>query len=307
MPITKAQFSQRSKRLGGSDVAAVIGVDPWRNAGDVWLEKTEQVKPAEPTPAMLAGTHFETAILDWASETLGPLTRNQYRSRVDLCLGTHADALTRAGNEPVEAKTAGLFGPLVDDWGDDGTDQVPEHVWAQAHAHMIVAPARVCHVPTFLGGRGFAMFRVDYDEEFGNHLIEYLPFWWKEYVATRTPPPDVTPHLDVLKRRFRFPGEPAEVADDLIEAVEAATNLRKAAVKAEEEAKAAVVAALGASIWGQSTSGRTVTYREQSARHVDSARLKAAGLYDEYVNVSTFPVLRFPKRTPKLMIKELMG
>ncbi len=40
MPITNRQRKLRQDHIGSSDMAAILGVDPWRTAYDVWLEKT---------------------------------------------------------------------------------------------------------------------------------------------------------------------------------------------------------------------------------------------------------------------------
>lgn len=38
--ITDKQREQRRRYIGGSDMAAILGVDPWKTQVDLWLEKT---------------------------------------------------------------------------------------------------------------------------------------------------------------------------------------------------------------------------------------------------------------------------
>jgi putative phage-type endonuclease len=157
MPITETQRERRSKHIGSSDVAPIMGASRWATAYDVWLEKTGKlVEKSDENQAMTAGNMFESGVLQWAEEHLGKMTRNQYRSEPKAYLGCNIDAIVDADGVPVDAKTGGLFGPLADDWGDEGTDQVPDEVILQAHAHMIVVDAVLCHIPAFLGGRGSA-------------------------------------------------------------------------------------------------------------------------------------------------------
>jgi predicted phage-related endonuclease len=33
----------RRKGIGGSDVSAILGINPWKTAMDVWLEKTGEI------------------------------------------------------------------------------------------------------------------------------------------------------------------------------------------------------------------------------------------------------------------------
>ena len=40
-------LQQRTKGIGGSDVAAIMGISPWRTPADVWFEKTGRVEPED--------------------------------------------------------------------------------------------------------------------------------------------------------------------------------------------------------------------------------------------------------------------
>jgi len=156
MPITKTQLERRTAHIGSSDMAAILGLDPFRNAYDVYLEKTDKLEPLVETEVMQAGSMFEDGVLQFAETKLGKLIRNQYRSAKDrgIPLGANIDALVSGNGNPVEAKTAGLFGPLMEVWGAQDTDEVPDRVIIQAHVHMLCADKDVCHIAAFLGGRG---------------------------------------------------------------------------------------------------------------------------------------------------------
>jgi len=39
----KAQWESRTKSIGGSDCAAILGKSPYKSAYDVWLEKTGKI------------------------------------------------------------------------------------------------------------------------------------------------------------------------------------------------------------------------------------------------------------------------
>ena len=40
-------LEQRKKGIGGSDVAAIMGLSPWRTPAEVWFEKTGRVEPPD--------------------------------------------------------------------------------------------------------------------------------------------------------------------------------------------------------------------------------------------------------------------
>ena len=66
----------RKKGIGGSDVSAILGINHWNSAIDLWLEKTNQRnKPVEVNEAMTWGTILEPVIRgQFASITGKPVT-----------------------------------------------------------------------------------------------------------------------------------------------------------------------------------------------------------------------------------------
>ena len=164
--ITERQRQERVKRVYASDAPSLFGVG-YKSLGDIFLEKTQELSEFSISKAMEAGTYLEIALLVWAASILGPLRKNPHRVHRSLPLGAHLDAIVIADGTPVEAKTSGIMGPLPPGWGDEDTEEVPEFVTVQCHVHMIVTKRTICHVPALLGGRGFCMFHVNYNEEFG--------------------------------------------------------------------------------------------------------------------------------------------
>jgi len=159
MPITEKQRQRRRNHIGASDMAAIMGLSPWRTPYDVWAEKTGRlVDEADPDNEVMAlGTLLETGVLDFAGSVLGPIRRNQFRKHPSLPIGGHLDAIRVGTNEPVEAKTAGLLGPLREPWGDEGTDHVPDRILIQVHTQCLaLAPVEVerAYVAALLGGQG---------------------------------------------------------------------------------------------------------------------------------------------------------
>lgn len=283
-------------------MAAVLGVDPRRTGHDVWLTKTEQLlPPPEPSEAMIAGIYFEPAVLDWAEDTLGKIRRGTYRSAPLLHLGAHLDGLVIEGNEPVEVKTRGLFGPLTETWGEAGTDQVPDAVRIQAHVHMIcLRPVIVsrCYVPAFLGGRGFQMFQVPLNNDLCEIISEQAVRFWEDHVIPRVPPSDSLPSEDVIKLVRREAGKIEPVPATLIADAKAAIAARMIAEQFERLAKKALLAAMGdAEIGDGGPKEGLATYFRQARRGIDGRRLRAERpeIAAEYTADTTYPVLRFKK------------
>jgi putative phage-type endonuclease len=303
MPITEHQREQRTKHIGGSDMPAIVGLDPYRSAYDVWLDKTGRLEDIdEPTDAMIAGTYLEVGVLDWAEGELGKLRRNQYRSNAALHLGTNIDAILIDVDEPIEGKTAGLFGPLVAGWGDDRTDQVPDQVVVQAHVHMLCiddgATADCCHVPALLGGRGFQMFRVQRSADLCDVIAERAVKFWEAHVLKDIPPDDSVPTLDVAKRMRRTAGKVSQIDPALIVELKAARKAFSDAEERKEQAAGWVMAALGDADAGcGGVEVGSVTYFAQGHRSFDSKRFRVDHplLGKQYTRSGTHRVLRTKK------------
>lgn len=283
MPIGTAQKIARQKHLGSSDMSAILGLDPRRNAYDVYLEKTGKLMPEPENQAMYAGTMFEDGILSHAESSLGKLIRNQYRSAKDkgLPLGANIDALLVKTGDPIEVKTAGLYGPLTEHWGDAGTDQVPDRVLIQTHVHMICTDKELCHVAAFLGGRGFQLFVVPRDQQVSDIISTEADSFWRNNVERDVPPTDLLPHAGVIKRVRRQPETIVQLDQSLIDYWLATKECLKEAKNADEQALTAILTALGDAEAGQCETG-LFTYLEQTRA--------------EYtVKASTYRVSRFKK------------
>jgi len=282
MPITKNQIEQRKNKLGSSDMAAVLGLDPYRSAWDVWAEKTGRLETTEPTAAMEAGNWLEAGVLNYAASALGKLILNQYRVCDGTPLAAHIDALVQETGEPVEAKTTGIYGPVVGAWGESGTDQVPDYVIIQATVHLICTNAETCYVPALIGGRGLEMYHVPRDKDLADIIIEKAVEFWHRHVEKDTPPSDARPSPQILKIIRREPGSTTTIDTELVRQWRAACEAFSAAKKAKEELQNKVIAALGDAEAAECELG-TVTYLKQQRR--------------EYVvPASEYRVLRFRKR-----------
>ena len=165
MTITAIQRAERKNHLGGSDIPAIMGFSPYSNAYDTWLLKTGRVVEEEKKQSFItAGNLLENPVIQWLEQFLGEtINVNSDDLQVKIA-GTpivdHMDGITDRTANPIEVKTEGVDHPIRLPWGDAGTDEVPEYTCVQAHVHLLATDKEICHVPTFLGGRGFGYFFV---------------------------------------------------------------------------------------------------------------------------------------------------
>lgn len=281
MSITEKQRKARNM-LGSSDLAAVCGLDPWRNAADVYASLVYELDELAANDAMTAGNLLEVAILDYAATKIGSLKRNQTRRVKGFPIRCNIDALAvEQTGEPVEGKSSGITNPYFkanDEWGEAGSDEVPDRVKIQAHGHMLALTDDVgglkgypkqCHVPALLGGRGFAMFVVPFERDAAEDILIIAKSFWTDHVIPKVPPADVTPSMQTLKRIVREPESvkdlsvaDAEDTDAWMGLLAHAKNVRLAQEKNESLWKELIINQLGNAEAGRLPDGRLVHYKE---------------------------------------------
>ncbi|HBF11817.1 MAG TPA: hypothetical protein DDW49_00255 [Deltaproteobacteria bacterium] len=266
MPITEKQREQRKNYLGGSDAPAVVGVDPWKTAADVYLSKVQNLSEPNLGEAAQIGNLCEDAVLKWFRKETGfKITRNQFRVHENGFMAAHLDAVIHHEHAIVEAKTAGIITPFDrDQWGEIGTDQIPEKYIVQCQHQMAVmgAEIKIVWVPVLLGGVGFRMYRVERNDDLIQSLQHLEEQFWKEHVQKNIPPPDSLPSLEIIKRLQRIPKKIVPIEDSLIQGWLDAKATASAASKLKDESERKILAALEDAEAAECGFG-TLTYFEQ--------------------------------------------
>ena len=279
--ITAEQRELRRKYIGSSDSAAILGLSPFANIADVYWNKVGHADQPE-NPSMKAGNQLEAVVLDYAEETIGKELLRDQLTIDDIFCANH-DALVCGTNHGVEAKTSGITGPGVNDqWGEPGTDQVPEHVLVQCQHQIMVAKLQMVWVPALIGGRGFQMYEVHRDDQLIESMKRRLRKFWEEHVLCQMPPEDALPSIDVIRRVRRVPEKITQMPGNVVEKWQEAKARLKVAKQEQEAAEALLLTYMGDAEAGDSDMGRVTFYEQKRAGYT--------------VEASSFRVLRHAKR-----------
>lgn len=158
-PGSQAWHDQRRACLGGSEIAAVLGLSPFESRFALWHRKAGLAGPVEDSPEMEWGRRLEPAILDrWIDDhpECGALTSGATYLRDGWQIAS-PDA--HSADVLVEVKH-----PLYDDgWGPSGTDEVPVYYLAQARWYMHVLDLDRCHFAVLIGGCDYREYVVEQD------------------------------------------------------------------------------------------------------------------------------------------------
>ena len=264
----------RRQHIGASESPAICGVSPWMTAADVYWRKVGDVADTDTEP-MATGRRLETVLIDYAVERLGlqGVRRNQFRVSPDEpILAATCDAL--ADGVVIEAKTSAY----ADGWGDDMTDQVPDHVLIQVEHQLFVTGAQVAYVPLLLARRQFEwrLYRVPRYEELIEAIVERCVRFWREHVEPRVPPSSDPPPIEYLRSIRRQPVQvdlPAVVDDLVAQYISVREQLR--ALEAERDRlQRELIGQLGEAECGVTPSGWRVAYTAVESRTIDTKLLR---------------------------------
>lgn len=278
MTITANQLAQRAEGIGASEVAAVLGLDPYRTAYDVWAEKTGKIVRADDPPSAAAemGNLLEPVIGRMAEAEIGSRVvrpTGTYKSDNGVMLANLDFQVGRAqrGADIVEAKST----HIAEGWGEAGSCDVPERVYLQVHAQMLCSASLLAYVARLCGRFGFefALYRVPFNARLAHTIEDGVCAFWHNHVVKDIPPEDSVPSEETYKRFRRVARKSVAIAAELVADWRAKDAAAKTSEKLAADAKARVIAALGDAEEGTSDAGR-VTYFEATRGGFDAERFR---------------------------------
>lgn len=304
--------ADRTKFIGGSDAAAVLGINPWRTPLELWRDKT-QAMPENLDPdrrrVLERGKRMEPYVIDLlvAETGLEVIRRNEryidsghafLAAEIDAeCIVPGDGAVEIApGNfrtglvQNIEIKTVSPF--KAKEWGELGSDQIPVHYTAQAQHGLMVTGRFVCVFGVLIGGDDFRIYRVERDDEIIEAMRAREVAFWRDHVETLTPPAP-TSAADIEALFQRDAGTAVEATPEVMAALDrirAAKEAEKAAEAAKELIQLHMRDAARLTFQGRDVA----TWKTQSARRFDQRAFQAAhgDLFEQFIKTQESRVFR---------------
>ncbi len=196
----REQFlKDRLSGLGGSDAAAVVGLNPWKSPMQVWMEKTG-LHTVEETEPMYWGTAMEPLLRDRLADVMRDRTGAVVTvGQVNDCLRLpgrefllcHPDGILEAAGKKylVELKTAN--DRMRVHYGEPWSDEVPEQYLVQCQHNLGVLSngIKTCFLGVLFGNREFQVFEIQKHETLIDRLFEMETTFWQNYVLPQIAPP----------------------------------------------------------------------------------------------------------------------
>lgn len=253
--------AERLKGLGGSDMAAILGLSPYRSAVDVFLEKTGRAAPQEGTLQMRFGVYAEEFVAREYCDATGravqrfnPMLRHPdypivigHVDRLVVPEGAKVAAHKREvrTDRLLECKTASAFQAAnAADWGAAGTDQVPQHYLIQIATYAALTGCQWADLAVLFGNQELRIYTFRRDLELEQEILARAAEWWRAHVLADIAP-EPTSEADVLKLFPRDNQREIEATPEVAEAVARLAGI-KAGMKeleAEEQGQRDIITA----------------------------------------------------------------
>lgn len=251
LAVQAPQAIDRRTYIGSSDIAAIIGLSPFKTAYELWEEKTADVQVELDNPILRRGRRAEPFLLEtlksefdvWVTNAN---VRNEHpqfpflRAESDFCYvidGEKVDGRIVADDNigHGEIKSVGFN---RGEWGEAGSQDVPPYYLAQTIFAMAVNGYRETTIWGCFGFDDIRPYRFDADTEAGAALVAAAVNFWTNHVVPRVPPATKTSE-DCKKVLARFQGFTWEATAEAIEAALQVKNLKRSIklLEAEEKAK----------------------------------------------------------------------
>jgi putative phage-type endonuclease len=180
---------ERKNYLGGSDLGAIAGLNPYSTALDVYLDKTSDDIACETSPAMRWGTLLEDTIAKEYAEVTGQTIEIEpntiYHPSMKF-LGANIDRWVGDKEYVLECKTAGFT--RGKEWGEEGTDQIPESYLVQVAYYAAICAVPKVDIAVLIGGQDFRIYTYERNKELEEKLIKIACNFWDNHIEKRIPP-----------------------------------------------------------------------------------------------------------------------
>ncbi len=317
------EIVDRSTYLGSSDAAAILGVSKWRTPLEVWRSKVY------PAAAVQEEDPMRTKILR-RGRLMEPVIRQMAVEDFDLHLTEtnvrHAHPVHEWMRAEIDFETLEAEGQFVnndcksvspfaaDQWGDEGTDEIPIDYHAQFQYGLMVTGRQRCDVWALFGSDDLVRYVVHRDEEtIAGMRAKCISFWHDHVLAKKAPPPVTIDDVEFLMRRLR--GVPVPATAELLDMIAEYRSVKQtikggedrvedlkfeiidAMRLAAEEANGRPLGEDDASIVDPDTRKALMTWRAQRTDRIDVTRLRADApdIAERFTTSTVSRVLRLSK------------
>ena len=232
-----------SRGVGGSEIAAILGMDPRRDAFSVWASKTGRVPPMEANTRMKWGKALERVIAEayasethqivsWCDQTMSHPSRPWQIATPDAFVLGDDGSLTPYRIGGADCKNVAL--DQAWQWGEPGSDSVPQPIALQLQWYCSTFDLPWWDACALMGGNDLRIFRINRDAEIEAILLTEVERFWRDNVLADVAPEPGPSQATVDALKAMYPKNTAELRVATEAEIELLAKLKEAVAKEKE-------------------------------------------------------------------------
>ena len=192
----------REKRIGGSDIGAILGVNKYKSIIDVYIDKTEGISFEGNESTYWGHIHESTIMKEFGKRHKEFIVYEVPYSIVNDFLIANLDGALKdkeTGDYGVlEIKTTSLWNKK--DWEDD---VIPQYYYAQVQHYLMLTGYKFAYIAVLIGGQQYKEFKIERNEEDIELIRNKATEFYQENLLKKIPPmPDGSDaYMNHLKKK----------------------------------------------------------------------------------------------------------
>jgi len=286
-------LEERRKGIGGSDVAAVMGLSPWKTPAQLWMEKTGRVESDDigEKPYVAFGNIMEPIVGKWFAKQHPEFRVRRVNA---ICQSIERPwAQASLDYEVYDGNGWGVLEIKTARTASDWSDGVPDYYLTQVLHYLDVTGRDYAYVAVFFRDTcEFAEYHVDRDEDDVACIRAAVDDFWNDYVLEDVMPMVVGTSGEASDLASMWPSgsgfTPAGTeADELIAAYQDAARRERQAKAEKTEASTKLIELIG-DAKGLSTDVARVTWvrGERETFDVRALKAKQPDVYARYASTT---------------------
>lgn len=230
----------RKTGITGTDIAAIMGANPWKTPYQVYLEKIGEAEPVTMNEKMKWG------------QILEPVVANEYAERNGVRVHAFPDVTVRHPEQPLflgsvdrfvgdnviyDADKQAVFGAdyLLEiktagyEW-----DEVPQYYVMQVQWYLGICNLPYADLAALFAGQKYAQFRIERDDFLIEIMQDAALEFWQTYVEPRVAP-DPANCTEFAQRYPQAKPAAVEASDEILAKIERYRALKEQADRIKQE------------------------------------------------------------------------
>lgn len=222
----------RKSGIGSSEVATIVGLNPWETPYQLWRRKLGIDEPKDENFAMKAGHYLEDAVSRfWSDETGREIIKRSagdwlIRDNDRPFLQVSPDRTYWLTGEKHNDANKGILECKTTQMTVDAED-LPKHWFCQVQYQLGVAGLEHGSLAWLCSGREFGYRDIDLVPDFYGWLVQEVEKFWKDNVLAKVEPSAVSVKDVLLKYNRHSDGKIVEVGEDIFDACSELKEVKK--------------------------------------------------------------------------------